>query len=1333
MAITGLVGSEGMDSNNARDSQKTSEKPGIFEPVAKILDPSNGELSFSTRIENVAKALANIEYPDNPQAFTDVRYADINYEDKQHVPQKLVIPGVTPNPKAFNSKLDFESRSQLIDIKMIVSLCQGAFLTIQNSPELMGKPEKIEEALKQIFTVTQQAIKNRYTHDTQVDLINKSRALRKSHQAFNKSLNDIVQQVADVLKVQFDDLAKAKKELRALSQADHEAKLEVHNDQLKKIENSYLVELLKHPDRTGHYLTATDDAFVDLNSIVWMVAEDENNIITVQEEREFLKTRLQAMGVALSETQLTAMQQENAHLRKTYNGLKEGNKNLSTETLREMANYKAMAHKYRSYNFDALKPGQDEIVNAIACFNSGAMESWFSEVSKKNKADVAYIKKISQLSKDLQDNSVKLFGAESRFIESTKSSDEIKIVVPKRSKKEAALNRANTAANVDPKKVGEFLTQRSELLNPETIQLLQTRQTIIREALSTLKKGQNKKILNDELAAVKTSIRGLQNAISREKVVDKTIADLKAIQAELGALFTQTVETRDDFVRRLDKIERESQKLKFSLENANSHPTYESVHKGAEKLIESLDQLTTLKDAAEKIKLFEKYVEELEVLNQTNDQLVHFKALLKQLKSPVEKHELMTWQQPGILAARYQQLNSACKAIHEESNTKSIQALEKLHTDVDYQTRNVFLPQEAPEQKTVTTPAPDVAKPTLKKSKETKKEKQARLEQELIAKEKHEKDMRRKNHKEYTARMKKLTDRITAFHSDMHVLLRDNDLELNNDELTPNNYLLLQKKVIERSKIKVAADHNGTKLTPAQAIAEIAIQESFILQQSQEFAVIYAQFELAFESPRRPSMQESKYFLELNQIKKTIGEKRSELIADLARLEDLRLTYKKLYLKSALINPFLIDLVEKYPNIFSDNLVKQQEQVEICNKAFLEGFSYSELDEVLTYENLQIGITPKEFEKVVQINRIPEIFDAENLEQLQALLSEREIDVSSDSLKKFLAFNRNDPDTQEKLKTRAKVIIAQEQLEVIHQRFNETRKDYTVWYEIASEFTKCELSLDGMDSKFQPVEHAKQLTEMLALVETVTTFDYDANLSKLANIQSVFAQSPKYEREALKVKNLSQDIQSTNEFTAALVLKTNKLEGYYKQLLEKFKNKFSEVCKKHYSLLVIKINKENNPEAVKSYLKASEDLYKEILQFQSQFSDCLKVLNASGALPSNNIARKYLDKLQELSNNLAPHLARYLKTHEGEQGRISIAENRLKLLENEATHVVSVHKRITQAQIQRKTQAQILGERMFGTPGRTSIQRGLTQNSVVAGESALQSDQTASLQRCTVG
>lgn len=1264
MAFRGLVEPQGVGSKNAKDSQQTQENRVNFAIIAEILDPSKDKLAFAERIQKAKKAIADIQYQDNSQLV-----------------QKLVIPQVTPDIKILNSNLDFETNSKLVLVKKIVNFCHGAYLAIQKSSEPGTTKAEIERAQREVFTIAKETI-------GKMSSVSQSRAKRQYTQEVHNDLRAIVKKVADVRKTAFtDEVAKTtERELIVLAQVDKQARLDVHNTQLAKIENAYLVALLKYPEKTGQYLTTTNKALERLNTIVWMGVEDEKRVFTAGDERELLKEVLQDMSITLNEAELTAVQQDNAHLRKHYRKVTKENPTLPTKTLKEIATYRAIGEKSKNHVFNGLAPGNNDVALAYVRLKANIASSTIGLLWRYI-PDNSYSQRLQQLIDTLDENSTAFFRElpPKKIIE--KSSEKPKKFDKEseiRSNKQQELYLQNEAYSPS---MGElFAEQGHELTTPESLDLLRQRVVILNTCLKTINKPAEKKIrgkIQEELQAVNLLISRLESAIIKNEVINKKIANLRILQAEMCVKITPLALKLGDFIKLLDEISPELAKVEFLLKHANGYSSYIDIDKKLETANKSLVKLTELEFVVENLKSFEANLAQLEELDPKNEQLSYFKELFKQLKTPSDDHLAKTWQQVEPLVDRWQKLHSSYEKFHAKCNEGKIQFLGKLYS-VNYQPENVFsaAPQKMPQD--LTTSTHEVVTPKS----ETRKEKEAREAKEKKAKEKREKDARRKNHENYMATMKKLEARVTSFSDTMKDYLAVNELKDQGDhKLTANGYLALQQMAVERASVKVPVDSKGNTLTPAQAIAELGLAVDSIEKQNEEYASLHDKLRLATTSNRRATMDESlTKSLELAQMQQKIGVIKREIIEDLGQLEVLRLKYKKEYLK-ILINPVLSELVEKYPNIFSDDLAKQQRQVAIFNKALMDGLSHQELNSILTHEKLQLDITFEDFAKAAKFNQLIEVFDIADLNQLKELLQKNGIEVSPDALKKFLAFDRSGCVMQEQLKVRATILAVKQGVKKIRQQFNETYiSEHALLYQ-GPVITEYKFSLDRMGSEFEPCRYAKQLGEMIALIEKFRYFDYTTNFKELATFRVALNEVPSSESLVAEINQLHRDMQRAQKSTKEVVqtatdIYANKLSGYYDNLINRINGLKNEVyqnhskilgTKDHYALLSNKVDKNITVESVTKYLEKLRDAHDRVLELQDQLSRSLDALKFAGTLSPDNISRQYFDKLQQLKANLTSKLDFYLKTYEG---RIIVAEKRLESLQNEKSkHVVLLHKK----------------------------------------------------------
>lgn len=983
MAITGLVESHDLDSKEAKDGHKTAEDRGTFAKIVDIFNLSIEEQPL-IRIQKAYKAIADIEYQDNPQMV-----------------QKLVTPRITPSVKVLKPNRDFETQAKLNVIKEIVRFCYGALLAIQNSPGLKGQTKEIEIAQKHVLHVTQKGIREINVisiQDAQQNDV--PYALRMNiRKNFNQVLRNIVpgvlkkyiKTVAAIRKTRLiDDAAKTiENELIALPSADVQTRLQVHKDQLPKIENPYLVELLKYPERTGRYLT--DGAFDRLNSIVWEETEET--------ERAVLRETLQTMGITLNETEISAVQRENAHLRKTYAEL---NDNYKT---REMATYEARASKYRNLRFNALVPGSNDVAMAYARLKTNQTARGLTILwSYAPDDDDAYGQTLQKLLKKLEENSTAFFRSDAPEMDLTlikKSKKENNDPIKVEDKVQAQTNflqgdvltQAENFLKADAEEMGPVFAEHAHIANPYSIKLLGKRKALLVTCWKIVdefeghpvRKEAFKSVLKKEQQAVNCLISKLEKAVIKTEAINKKIANLSILQADMCTKFTPlAMKNSNNFLIVMQGIVQEFEELKrLKKYTGDNYAAYMLLDVRVQTLVRSFAGFQELKPIPDQIKRFEENLNELEELDPYNDQLPSFKALLNQLKTPFEPGQNMTWQQVGDIAYRWHELNSSFFLFKDGFNQEKVKALKKLYENSSSELKTVvFIPPEKIEPKPIVDSKSVVdSKPVVVKPKQRWGEsKKARIKRERIereakevqerAKEQIENQQRKNKDKAYKtySDLKELEQRIDDFQKEMHACLDDDVLKMNFDPNympKPIDYLNLQRLVVEHSQIAVRVDKD-TKLTPVQAIAQLSVTIELLDKQVIASKKLYD--ELA------EGVQKEKEFKLKNALEGTarqIGLLQNAIIDDLSKLDILRLQYKKLYLKAALNNPVLVALVEKYPNLFSDDLAKQQEQIKIFNMACQQqSFSAEKLNDILVHRKLQIDVTPEDFAKIAKFKRV---------------------------------------------------------------------------------------------------------------------------------------------------------------------------------------------------------------------------------------------------------------------------------------------------------------------------------------------------------------------------
>jgi len=95
---------------------------------------------------------------------------------------------------------------------------------------------------------------------------------------------------------------------------------------------------------------------------------------------------------------------------------------------------------------------------------------------------------------------------------------------------------------------------------------------------------------------------------------------------------------------------------------------------------------------------------------------------------------------------------------------------------------------------------------------------------------------------------------------------------------------------------------------------------------------------------------------------------RQQLIAQLANLDQLQAKHKKLYLKQMLLHPMLMQMLDKYPDLLSDDPEKLKVQVEQLNAILNQKLNLTQLKEKLIA--LQFNLTEEDLAEVDRFNQI---------------------------------------------------------------------------------------------------------------------------------------------------------------------------------------------------------------------------------------------------------------------------------------------------------------------------------------------------------------------------
>lgn len=1098
--------------------------------------------------------------------------------------------------------------------------------------------------------------------------------------------------------------------------------------QTTNIVNLHLIEILQHLDSTGRHLPPIDEITIkQLNALTWngteviqaasdpgpvrerkdaaieskrsgrprtlaaievkddlelKPAESKGTPVIVEEKAaldlaawESERRQLKTLLGFLNDSELTYIQNENARLRKIYARVKDKNKTLFPEALQELTAYEARAEESRTQEFNALLPGHHKVVEALAYLDSRRTTKTLELLFQK-RSDIQHEQTLRQIHEELENNAFDLFGTSGGFLFGGNKKEEKSVPQPKKkakkdekawsnmTKKEKeedakrlAQQQDENMTKPDPEKVGQFLATRSALLDPNTLQLLQQRRVILDKAIKSVKNSQTKNIFKKELAGVNDLIADLQHAISKQKMIDKKVAELVVLQADICQQCMPILNKSNDFLDKLNFVAVNLPEIKFLYKHANNYAAFAFLTDKHSQLSKALADLKELEQIFNAINSVEKTLYDLEKLDPHHRQIAYFKSLLSNLHSYPEKGKETNWQQVGGLATRWHKFEATYDSFRLEYIAVMNAALLRLHDTKDYKLQNVFTPPKKIERETTVGLLQDVVA-----SKDAK------------AKEKAEREARRKNHEEYMTAMKSFETKVIGFQKQMHDVLADAQWEVKEEAVleTPQYYLNKQKSVMSLANTEFKTEQVGITLIPAQAIAEFAVAAELVRMQALEYSKLREELEKSNMPEYRLSLKEPQIrALQLIQVEKNIASSRNAIIKDLGNLDSLRLRYKKRYLKAALINPVLHGLVDRYPNIFSDDLAKQQEQVEIFNKAVTLGLTANEIKRLLADKQLDLDITTEHLAEVGRFNElVGEIFASQITDRVAVLqfLTTNGLAVPAAAIENLIALDRNTP----AIVARPQVLAAKKELSEIRRDAASFKHTMTL-HENRNKISSKEYSLDK--DVENPVDYANQLDDLIETIHSVLSFNHDACSVRLKALRAFFEKAPDANEQLREVDSLIAFINDDKIFTAAergdanSILgfdqqgdqtKPNKLKVYYEKLL-KYVNKIDdEIHLDHHKFTVArKIQNETNLEKLQSV----EVTYEKIKMLLAELTAAVNALQFASTLPVNDISHQYYDQLVALKDKLIQQHQPRLATYEGEGGRLAVAKNRIQELE----------------------------------------------------------------------
>lgn len=1070
---------------------------------------------------------------------------------------------------------------------------------------------------------------------------------------------------------------------------------------LATIQNSRLAEILQRND--SQYLYALDEATIrKLNALIWVetpVIESFSDPGPRVERRSELKqttkpiaiesvkiqlrddSKLQVSGHTLerkleskvhlddsdnekrqlkkileflSESDLDSIQQNNIHLREIYRRVQANNPTLSPLALQELTSYEAKAETYREKTFNALLSKHHQIVNDLALLNSPLPQiNNIPAIIKKYQADRDYASKWQGILKELIQNNIDLFGASERFIESkAQKADE----VAKNPNKKAAGQQIEALKMIFifPDKAGEFLAEKGAiLLQPKAIELLNNRHILLDRAIAALKRDENPTLFKNEQVAIKNLIAGLQKAISKQEVIKKKIANIAIKQAEVCRACLIVLTKDVEFLDKLRLVVAELPKLQLMLKHANNFASIESIKNRIERLDSYLKEMGNYFSPDYQISIrnliqqLENNINELEFIDPENLQLSSAKILLAKLKAPIDLsvNHLQSWEQVGGLEEQWNKVFRRFVPLKAQFKEKFEIAENRLYSQSSYAAQNKFPPPVERETKSGSS-----------------------LE---------DKENRRNAHEEYIKDVNIFDKQLKDFQK--HV-----ETELAKAKIAPEEKLknkavfyfgLQQKLIAEANQEYDNPVVLNTKLTLKQAIVELNAVATKLKQQVDEYSAKHEALKDKMSESRVTLKEPKNKAIELANIQNSIHKRKKAIIQVLVGYDQLRHQYKQLYLKNILINPVMLSLLDKYPDIFSDDLLKQQAQVEFFNRAVFEGFSASEMKKFLEKEKLEIVISPEDFAKIAQFNQLSEIFSQEfhDPQKLMQLLHEKNLISSSDIglVQNFLNVDKNTPAIQERLNARPQLLIAKKKLQDLRRLFTEAHP-----YDATTLDRRFKTLLSKRDyfnhqpEISNPAEYMKQLSELTEVILSLRSFDYQENLNVLDQLQSLFEKIPNAEQQILETNELLKDILSAQEFTAvpvseATAIYTHKLKDFFKILIEKLQNMDLELYKEHYSLLRPgrKIEDETNHAQVSKYISKAISIQDRTSDFQQLLSQCAETLRHFPALPLDSPVRAHFDQLARLLTEISPKVTDRLAMYTGDNGRIVTAQNRLEAIE----------------------------------------------------------------------